>query len=171
MSTLDTSSNSKRREVKGTGRDEQPIYDKYYSARAEFHVKFADFDVLNTLATRFSAMTDVKIQRIEWKLTDATLASIQGATRKRAAEDAIQKARDYAEAFANVQEADFPKKVRAFEVREDGYDSYRQSTRPQLHYGKGQRLSRRDLESEELQFQPEDVRLEVKVHTKFSVDL
>jgi hypothetical protein len=171
MTTLDTSSNTHRRETKGNNRDERPIYDTYYSARADFHIKFADFDVLNTLATLFSGMTNIKIQRIEWKLTDATLASLKGATRKYASEDAIQKARDYAEVFAGVTEEDFPNRVRPFELKEDDYNSYKQSTRPQLHYGKAQRARMVAVDREELQFQPEDVRLEIKVHARFAVGL
>jgi hypothetical protein len=60
-------------------------------------------------------------------------------------------------------------KVKAVSVEESGY--YTTSTKPQLHYGKMQRARRVGVpESTELQFQPEDVRLEVKVSGKFVVE-
>lgn len=166
MSTLDTSSYTNQRE--GSGRDGKgPIYDVTYSARADFHIKFADFDILDTLATKFSAMNNVRISRINWCLTDDTLASIKGGARKLAAQDAIQKACDYAAVFAGLEEEHMGK-VKALEIKEDQY--YSQSTRPQLHYGKAQRHSMTNTNKEELQFQPEDVRLEVKVNAKFVVE-
>jgi uncharacterized protein YggE len=156
MSTLDTSSS--RQIVDGHSK----TYETVYAARALFNIKFHDFAVLNKLATQFSAMDHVKISRIDWDLTDATLDGLKGGARKRAAQDAIAKAIDYAEAFAGVGR----EKVRPVTVSESTY--YNQSTRPQLHYGKGMRG--RVTGSEELQFEPEDVRLEVTVTAKFHVE-
>jgi uncharacterized protein YggE len=160
MTTLDTTSH---RERKDYDREE---YVTTFSARAVFHIKFADFSVLNTLTTQFSGMPNVTIQRIEWHLTDATKASIEERARKHAAQHAIEKARNYAEAFAGVANEDLGRRVKAVEVVDKGY--YKTDTRPQLHYGKG--LRRGAVErSDELQFQPEDVRMELNVEAKFIV--
>jgi uncharacterized protein YggE len=168
MSTLDTSSHRERR-PNDTKSDEEPKYDTTYSARAELNIKFSDFNLLDTLATQFSAMQNVRIQRITWKLTDATLTSIEGGARKRAAQNALQRARDYAEVFANLSADDAVLKVRAVDARESQY--YQQSTRPRLHYGKGQRGSVVAREDVTLTFEPEDVSLEVKVDGKFVVEV
>lgn len=167
MSTLDTSSHRERRPDSPSG--ERSTYDTTYSARAEFNIKFSDFSVLDKLATQFSAMDNTRIERITWHLTDVTFHSIQGGARKRAAEDAIQRARDYAEVFAGVPAEELKTRVRAVEAKENNY--YQQSTRPQLHYGKAQRFRGTMEDAQELQFQPEDVRLEVKVDAKFIVEL
>jgi uncharacterized protein YggE len=160
MSTLDTTSHPYR----DTSNN---IIENRYSARAEFKIKFQDFGVLNNLATRFSAMQNVKISRIDWSLTDVTSDSIKGGARKRAAQDAIQRAWDYAAVFADIAADDLKRKVRPVSVNEQGF--YQQGTRPQLHYGKGMRG--RPTTTEELQFEPEDVRLDVTVNTKFVVDV
>lgn len=161
-STLETNNVSREcgREANGDKK-----YETLYYARAEFHIKFAHFGVLNTVATELSALENIKIQRIEWKLTDATLDSIKSGARKGAAEDALQRAYDYAGTFAGVKREDLWSRVRAVDVRENSY--YQTSTRPQLHRSKGMRGVRSD--SVDFQFMPEDVRLEVKVDVKFQL--
>jgi uncharacterized protein YggE len=162
MSTLDTSSHIDRVKTNAGNSHENEVVITY-QARAKFNIKFHDFSVLNKLATEFSAMDHVKIFSIDWHLTDATLLKIRGGARKNAAQDAIQKAVDYAKAFVGADQD----KVRPVTVKEDQY--YRQSTRPHLHYGKG--LRGRKTGQEELQFEPEDVSLDVKVECDFMVDI
>jgi uncharacterized protein YggE len=162
MSTLDTSSHRNHVKTKiGDFHENEVVIT--YEARAKFNIKFHDFSALNKLATEFSAMDHIKILSIDWRLTDATLHSIRGGARKNAARDAIQKAVDYAEAFVGADKD----KVRPVTVKEDQY--YSQSTRPHLHYGKGMRGHKTG--QEELQFEPEDVSLDVKVECKFLVDI
>ncbi|KAF1912076.1 hypothetical protein BDU57DRAFT_523426 [Ampelomyces quisqualis] len=169
MSTLDTSSHRDRRSTASANTQDEPAkYDTTYFARADFNIKFSDFSALDKLATQFSRMENVRIERITWALTDATLQSIEGGARKRAAQNALQRARDYAEVFADLSTEGATTKVRAVDVRESQY--YQQSTRPQLHYGKRQRLEGMVLDKAELQFEPEDVRLQVKVDGKFVVE-
>ncbi|OAK96843.1 hypothetical protein IQ06DRAFT_296827 [Phaeosphaeriaceae sp. SRC1lsM3a] len=168
MSTLDTSNHRERR-PDPNNKLEKPIYDTSYYARADFNIKFSDFAALDKLATQFSAMPNVRIQRISWKLTDATLASIEGGARKRAAQNALQRARDYAEVFANLSTEEAARKVKAVDIKENAH--YQQSTRPQLHYGKAQRRHGRVVETEELKFEPEDVSLSVSVDGKFVVEV
>ncbi|KAH7069815.1 hypothetical protein BKA63DRAFT_519619 [Paraphoma chrysanthemicola] len=169
MSTLDTSSHRERRSTGEPRLAEPAKYDTTYSARVELNIKFSDFNLLDTLATQFSAMQNVRIQMINWKLTDATLASIEGGARKEAAQNALQRARDYAEVFANLTPEEAVMKVKAINVTESQY--YQQSTRPRLHYGKGQRMEVISRDDVALTFEPEDVSFEVKVDGKFIVEV
>lgn len=167
MSTVHTSSHREKRPYKA---NEEATYDTSYYARAEFSIKFSDFSALDKLATQFSAMQNISIDRIDWKLTDATLDAIKGGARELAARNAIQKARDYAEVFAGLGADELETKVKAVVVTENQY--YEQSTRPQLHYGKMQRARGEEVvDRRELQFEPEDVRLEVKIDGRFQVEV
>ncbi|RDL41695.1 uncharacterized protein BP5553_01674 [Venustampulla echinocandica] len=159
MTTLDTSSHQHRSK---TG-----SLTVLYSARAEFSIKFHDFAILNKIATRASAMEHVKVSRVDWALTDETSDAIKGGARKRAAEDAIQRAWDYAEVFGKIPPAELEARVLPVRVTEQSF--YSKSTRPQLHYGKGMRGSKTGRE--ELQFEPEDVKLEATVTANFVVEI
>jgi uncharacterized protein YggE len=166
MSTLDTSS---RRDVRprtaGVGRTSE--LDITYSARGNFNIKFTKFDVLEKLTTQFSAMDGVRILRIDWHLTDATLASTEADARKRAAQNALQRARDYAEVFANLSAEGAVERVQAVDVRESGYGQ--QTSRQQRQIRK-QMMSGPVTEKTEMLFEPEDVILEVKIDAKFVVE-
>lgn len=166
ITTLDTSQHrDARKELDAEG---NRIYDTSYSARVDFHIKFSDFSVLDTLATRFSAMDNVRIQRINWCLTDDTLASICGGARKEAAQDAIQKAWDYASVFCGISEEEAKRRVKPVELKESS--SYRsQSNRPWMHRDKRQMIKKHS--SEDLMFQPEDVTLDAGVSAKFVVEV
>ncbi|KAH7074177.1 hypothetical protein FB567DRAFT_536909 [Paraphoma chrysanthemicola] len=171
MSTLDTTSHRERiGRPTGEPRLTEPVkYETTYSARVDLKIKFSDFNLLDTLATQFSAMQNVRIQQIDWRLTDATLASIEGGARKKAAQNALQRARDYAEVFANLSPEEAAAKVKAIDVKESQY--LPQSTRPRLHYGKGQRMQVVSRDDVALTFEPEDVSFEVKVDGKFVVEV
>jgi hypothetical protein len=162
MSSLDTS--SVRRSVDKYGTD----FETVYTASTSFNIKFADFGLLNQLATAFSAMETVAILRIEWHLTDAQELSIHSLARKNAAADALLRAHDYASVFAGLREEDLRSRVRAVRVEEDG--NYRLSTGPQLHSGKTKLRGNEDFKREELRFQPDDVRLSVSVDATFVVE-
>jgi uncharacterized protein len=70
--------------------------DRLFSAQTRFEIKFRDFERLGSLATTLSTMPLVSIGRVEWRLTDATKASLASEGRREAIKDAIVKARDYA---------------------------------------------------------------------------
>lgn len=169
MTSLETSSYRER--INTNDKDaKEATYHTTYTGRASFTIKFADFSVLDELATLFSAMDNVRIERIKWALTDATTNSIKGGARKQAAEDAIQRARDYAEVFAGVDAGTAAKKVKAVKINEGHH--YSQSTRPKLHYGKAQRMYGHVVEkSDLLRFEPEDVSLEVSIDGKFEIEI
>ncbi|KAI0127265.1 hypothetical protein BJ170DRAFT_683111 [Xylariales sp. AK1849] len=159
MSSLQTNAQNERlrRDPKG-GMAPKPAI--VYTARADFHIKFADFSIINTLATKLSLMENVTISKIYWELTDSTYDGLQAGTRKDTAKDAIARARDYAEVFCGMAREGEAKGVHPVTVVESQY--YQSNTKPQLHYGQGQRMGLIETKCRELRFEPEDVRLEVK---------
>lgn len=140
-----------------------------HSARADMYIDFADFNALNSLVTQFSAMENVKIQRVTWHLTEATLTAMESSARKAAAKDSLQRARDYAEVFANLEADDAVRKVKAQDIREAS--KYERSVRPQKHYGRKQSVKTTfKKEKAEMQFELMDIVIEVKVNGKFVVE-
>lgn len=69
---------------------------KEYTATTTAEVVFRDLELLARLANELSAMENVSITQTEWRLTDATHASICREARIKAMKDAVQKAEDYA---------------------------------------------------------------------------
>jgi len=79
----------------------------------DFEVHVRDFDALGELAATLGDMEHVKIERVQWVLTKATIAAHKSELRKIAATDALQHAKDYAETFSMAV-------VKPFELVEDG---------------------------------------------------
>ncbi|KAF2216018.1 hypothetical protein CERZMDRAFT_34928 [Cercospora zeae-maydis SCOH1-5] len=68
---------------------------RVYNASVNFDIRFRDFVALGSFGTKLSSLPHVEVQNINWILTDATLKSFKSQLRKEAAQDAIQKAKDY----------------------------------------------------------------------------
>jgi hypothetical protein len=166
MSTLHTSNQTQVKRTKDESTGGSIQYDTFYAAKAEFHIKFSDFALLGQLATQFSAMEDVTIEKIDWRLTEENERSIHSETRQKAAKDLLERAYDYAMAIANVSESELKDKVKPKKLTESPY--YTKSTRPHLHRGK--EMYGQEGNSEEITFQPEDVSLEVTVEGVFIVE-
>ncbi|KAK8055080.1 hypothetical protein PG993_000307 [Apiospora rasikravindrae] len=66
-----------------------------YRASCEFEVVFRDLQLLADAAGELSSMPRVAIVSTEWRLTAATRAEIEREARKKAIENAVQKAQDY----------------------------------------------------------------------------
>ncbi|KAK9419309.1 putative SIMPL domain-containing protein [Seiridium unicorne] len=131
MSSLQTNSQIQRQPRSHTT-DPQPEPKIVYTARADFTIKFADFSVLNELATKLSTMENVSIKRIDWHLTDATTDSIKAGTRKAAAKDAIARARDYAEVFGGMTAEEAITRTIPLSVAESAH--YQLSSKPQVGF-------------------------------------
>ncbi|KAK7970074.1 hypothetical protein PG988_009147 [Apiospora saccharicola] len=67
-----------------------------YHASSTFEVVFRDMALLADTAGELAAMPHVAITSTEWRLTTATCAEIEREARKKAIENAVQKADDYA---------------------------------------------------------------------------
>ncbi len=136
-----------------------------FSAKVDLHIKFRDFGALNGFATKVSAMDNVSVSEISWRLTDETALRASAAARKVAGKNAVERAYDFAQAVCDVPGAACAARVVPVDVTEDDY--YKHSTRPQLHYAKG--LRGISTGNHELQFEPEDVSVEVSVTARFEV--
>ncbi|KAK8873496.1 hypothetical protein PGQ11_004010 [Apiospora arundinis] len=67
-----------------------------YCASSDFEVVFRDMALLADAAGELASMPHVSIVSTEWRLTAATRAEIEREARKKAIENAVQKAEDYA---------------------------------------------------------------------------
>ena len=153
-STLSTSSH---RPTDDKGRK----LDRLFYARTSFEIKVRNFERLGSLATTLSTMPLVSINRVEWRLTDATKASLASESRREAVKDAVIKAGDYAAVLGRG-------KPEAVEVSDGtgNYGSYAQGfhSRLAMHgggHGHGQQ------EGELLDLEPESVQLNTTVTVKF----
>jgi uncharacterized protein YggE len=174
LRSLNTSNYQERRSDSGstsfiTSRSSSSTYHLKYHASIELHITFADFDVLNAFIPQFAAMDKVSITRVEWHLTETTLELLKGKARKKAVGNALQRARDYAEALPGLGAEDAVGRVRAKEVKEEG--KYEEKTRARVHVGKqaggGMKLIEKNVE---LTYEPREVVVEVEVEGKFVVE-
>ena len=166
MGALQTSNNTQPKRISNDRTAGVTEFETLYSAKVSFNIKFSDFTVLGRLATEFSAMKHVSVSRIDWKLTEDNEKSIHSETRRKAAYDLVSRANDYAVAVAGVPEAELKERVKAASLNENQYYTY--STRAHLHNSKS--MMTHEVNHELLEFQPEDVSLEISVEGKFIVD-
>jgi len=83
--------------------------DRKYSASTSFELEFHDFAKLSTVTSQLLAMPDVSIYSTVWRLTEKTKKSLGSQSRKEAVQDALAKAKDFAEAAGY-------KSVKPFEI-------------------------------------------------------
>ncbi len=76
------------------GRQQQPIY----RANAEIRADFTDFVALADLAAQLGALEGLELNRVEWRLTDATRRDLENTCLTRA----VEQARDRALAMARA---------------------------------------------------------------------
>lgn len=90
-----------------------------YHASISYTIHFRYFSKLSEIVARLIEFPNIKIDSIEWCLTDETKQSLASESRKLAMQDAIQKANDYAELIG--------RKVVPAEISEDGDCDYQMS--------------------------------------------
>jgi uncharacterized protein YggE len=138
--------------------------DCIFFARTSFEIKVRDFERLGSLATTLSTMPLVSISQVEWRLTDATKASLASESRREAIKDAVVKARDYAAVLGRG-------KPEAVEISDGSgsFGSYGQGFRSRVAV-QGSGYGRAQQEGEILDFEPESVQLNTTVTVKFLAD-
>lgn len=168
MRGLDTSNHCERTHESGFIMSSKSVSHTAYSASIALFIDFSDFTLLNKFATDFAAMENITVKRVDWHLTETTLTRLQGTARERAAENALQRARDYAKVFASLEADDARSRIKAVDVKED--KKYEQRTKSQSHYGE-KKGGEMDVfqNREEMAFEPQDVVVEVGVHAKFVI--
>ena len=75
---------------------EQIQEERKHGANNSFSVKFKDFAVLSDIATELASREFVTVNSVTWGITDETRNELAGENRKKAMQDAMTKARDYA---------------------------------------------------------------------------
>jgi uncharacterized protein len=108
-------------------------------------------------------MKHVNISSIEWRLTDATKASLASQSRQDAVRNAVVKARDYAAVLGR-------ERPEAVEVTDGsgGFGGYAPAHMRMAGHG-GERM-RGQQQGEVLDFEPESVQLNSTVTVKFVAD-
>lgn len=132
----------------------------HFTSSTGFSVKFRDFDRLGTVISELAIVPCVEISNVSWMLTDATSASLASEVRLMAAQNAIERATDYAKAFG--YEKVVPVKI---EDRGSGLPS---TTRASMMRERKTRLLAREEDTDTLEFSPEEVSLKSTVDVTFA---
>jgi uncharacterized protein YggE len=139
-------------------RDAQGVdLERKYTANTAFELEFRDFSKLGAVTMQLLAMPNVSLYETTWRLTEETKESLGSQSRKEAMQDAMLKAKDFAEAAGC-------KEVTPFEIS-DGYLSVvfgRDTPQRARQFGAA--------EDTELSFAPEDVQLKSDVTVKFHAE-
>jgi hypothetical protein len=152
--------------------------DRKYWARTDFELEFRDFGKMGAVTTQLLAMPNVSISNTRWRLTEKTKESLGSQSRKEAVQDAMAKARDFAEAAGC-------KDVRPFDII-DGYSScdasqkgglfggspfaQQRTVAPSAFGGFGSSAGFGTAENAQLAFAPEDIQLKADVTVKFHAE-
>lgn len=131
--------------------------DREYTASSKFTAIFRDFSKLGEITSALFRMPHVEVDNTQWHLTQATMESLGSQSRKAAMQDAIQKAKDYADVVG--------KSPVAVEIKDDGSQSYGRTKQTA-------RRARSDTSGFQaiagpLTIEPEDVELRASIEVKF----
>ncbi len=138
-----------------------------YAASAPLQVKFRDFPELSAFASRIGARAGVKLDRVEWALTEAALRGVKESALAGAVANARKRALVMAKAagFADVvasQIAD-PGLLEGERGGETGFPSAKAEMRmASMDSGGGA------IDPEAIDLKPEDVSVSATVHARFA---
>lgn len=139
---------------------------RVYEAEVTFDIRFRDFEALGPIATKLAAMPHVQVDRVDWILTPQTEQSYLSELRKMAARDALQRARDYAEALGLEH-------VVAVELEETQnrllFSSAvpRRKTKQSAPYASAHQIEKN---YSDLAFHPEEIKMNMDVMCKFQAE-
>jgi uncharacterized protein len=129
--------------------------DRTYSVNMSFELEFRDFTRLSSVTTELLAIPNVSIYNTHWRLTGKTKESLGSQSRKEAVQEALTKAKDFAEAAGYSS-------VKPFEIT-DEYFSEEYASEIQAPAGKMVGGS----EDTALSMVPEEICLRSSVTVKF----
>jgi uncharacterized protein YggE len=137
-----------------TPRDHNGVdLDCKYTANTSFEIEVQNFTRLSSVTTELLAMPNVSIHNTSWRLTEKTKKSLGTQSRKEAIQEALMKAKDFAEAAGYGS-------VKPFEIT-DGYSGEEfVSENPAGKMIRGN-------EETALSFVPEEIQLRSNVTVKF----
>lgn len=134
-----------------------------YSAKVEIKVKFRDFHALATFAANYGARMFVKLEHVEWALTEATRADLERRVLAGAVKDATLRATQIADAVGAAN-------LEALEVADPGLLSgIAAGGSVETHYeSHGMRVAALEGDSEAIDLVPEDLEIVAAVHARFA---
>ncbi|THY67426.1 hypothetical protein D6C97_00810 [Aureobasidium pullulans] len=139
---------------------------RVYSTSVSFDIRIRDFSKLGTFASQVSTLPYTLIHSVRWALTSTTRQAYESKLRAMAAEDALERAKDYAKALGltavwpvEVKEAQWgshdPNAV--MKVQEKAMDMRRP-------------VSDSDPAFADLFFEPEEVTMSTRIDCKFEAE-
>lgn len=156
---------------------------RIYTAKIHFDIRFRDFQALGSFGTKVAGLALVEVKEINWVLTEATEKSFRQELRKVAAEDALQKAKDYIAVLGcgtlravELTEGDMRSEMAG--PRPGGGGMMGVYQQPMRHSLQTQSARRRapgsggvgDEGSEDLSFDAQEVKMAMEVTVKFLAD-
>jgi hypothetical protein len=126
--------------------------------------KFRDFAKMGSMATMLSTMPNVTINNITWALTDATKKSLETQSCKLSVENAVAKARDFADTFGIEANA-----VGAMELT-DGRGITAGSAHRNVRMGKAMTVGGLGAGESMLSFESEEIKLQSSITVRFVVE-
>ncbi|KAK5164891.1 uncharacterized protein LTR77_009555 [Saxophila tyrrhenica] len=142
-------------------KDDGTAEPRQFDGSITFDIRFKDFAALGAFGEKLSALPHVEVKGVHWILTPATEKSFRSRLRREAAQDALEKAKDYAEVLGCFD-------VRAVELTEGGEGMSGMGRATQSLGPRTRQLARKGGRDESpLEFQPEEVRMGMEVEVKF----
>jgi len=145
---------------------------RQYNGSITFDIRFKEFKALGAFGEKLTALPHVEVKNVSWILTPATTKSYRSQLRKEAAQDALEKARDYCSVLGCSN-------IRPVELSEGhlgggggslfGAAAYApQARQMQMQQAPGMQGDSRD--ESPLEFRPEEVKMSMDVTVKFHAD-
>jgi uncharacterized protein YggE len=147
---------------------DKPAPSRIYDCSVNFDIRFKEFKALGSFGEKLSALSHVEVRNIQWALAPGTEKTFHSRLRKEAAQDALQKARDYCEVLGCTN-------LRPVDLSEGGmaptFGNARMAQMQQMQvqqpYGPGGNGNR---DESPLEFRPEEVRMSMEVTVKFHAE-
>jgi uncharacterized protein YggE len=129
-----------------------------------FEIHFRDFTLLGSWANALGSTPNVSVEAIKWALSEGTRMRVEAEGRKKCAADAMEKARDFAEAFGVESGA-----VKAVNVTGVGQEISNENRNEGRRRGYGGFSSSYE-EGSTLAFSGEEIKVTSSVTVKFVAD-
>jgi uncharacterized protein YggE len=136
-----------------------------YRVTTGFEIRFRDFALLGAWTEKLGTIPNLTIDSISWALTDATRKRLETEGRKLCAEDSMNKAKDYAEAFGIDRRA-----VRVVELTDTNTSIESGTGHIGVSNSSGYSISKWEGGNAST-FENEEIRLRSNVRVRFMADL
>lgn len=139
---------------------------RVYSTSVSFDIRVKDFSKLGTFASQVSTLPYTVLHNVRWALTSTTRRAHESKLRKIAAEDALERAKDYAKALGLA--AVWPVEVK--EAQWGSHDPNAVMQTQQTALDMRRPVSDSDPAFADLFFEPEEVTMTTRVDCRFEAE-